>query len=71
MGFVDVNTGTGYAATGDGERVGVCEVHRLVDQDERPRRVHYCPVCDAWMCDECSRNWGRRARAMFLQRMGR
>jgi hypothetical protein len=69
MAYVDVNTEGGQAAAD--KVMGVCDVHALLDNDRRERPVMFCPMCQAWICDECRGNWGRRARAALLKRMGR
>jgi len=46
---------------------GVCDVHDLVDDDQAPRKIAYCPKCDAWMCDECGPKLGKRAKAWFIR----
>jgi hypothetical protein len=40
-----------------------CTVCFYVDRDMRPKMCFYCAVCDAWMCEHCQYNWGRRALA--------
>jgi hypothetical protein len=42
----------------------VCE---LVDGDARPKDVRYCSWCDAYLCDRCRPNFGRRTLAVFLE----
>ena len=44
-------------------RLGVCDVHLLVDGDSKERYVRFCAFCDAWMCDACSDNLPKRALA--------
>jgi hypothetical protein len=69
MAYVDVNTAAGQAEATPIS--GVCEVHDLLDGDRRPRLVLFCSMCQAWICDECRGNWGRRARAALMKRIGR
>jgi len=46
----------------------VCDVCRLVPPiDNRVKLCTYCPVCDAWICEECQNDWGRRARASAMR----
>lgn len=52
----------------DKSKIGVCDVHRLVDKDTRRRRVSYCSVCEAWICKECWPNLAKRARAMLIKK---
>ena len=40
-----------------------CTVCFYNDGDGRPKMCFYCPVCDAWICEHCQPNWGRRALA--------
>jgi hypothetical protein len=40
-----------------------CTVCWYNDGDARPKMCFYCPVCDAWICENCQWNWGRRALA--------
>ncbi len=47
--------------------VGVCDVHRLVDNDFRLRYTKYCNLCNAWMCKECYGNLPKRAYAMAIK----
>lgn len=50
-----------------GRKQGVCDVCRLVDRDETPKDVGYCPLCGAWMCESCRVSPARRARAAGLR----
>lgn len=47
---------------------GVCDVHRLVNKDTRPRNVYYCNICQAWICLECDNDIPKRAYAMMLKK---
>jgi hypothetical protein len=49
------------------ETVGVCDVHRLVDGDARPRPVNWCGICHAWLCAACSHDLAKRAKAMMIR----
>ena len=42
----------------------ICTVCFYVDGDARQKMCAYCSVCDAWMCENCVPNWGRRGLAM-------
>jgi len=46
---------------------GVCDVHRLVNKDYDTREVHYCGLCNAWICDECWDNYPKRALAASIK----
>lgn len=45
---------------------GVCEVHRLVNNDNQIRKVAFCKMCDSWICRECWTNYPKRALAAAL-----
>ena len=48
----------------DGDKkVGVCDVHSLVNGDKINREVKYCSTCDAWMCERCEGDYPKRALA--------
>lgn len=52
----------------DGEKkVGVCDVHRLVNKDFANREVYYCSTCDAWICRKCEPDYPKRALAVTIQ----
>lgn len=53
----------------NGLKMGVCDVHRLVDKDENPREVYYCGMCDAWICLKCDPNLPKRAYALLLRKL--
>lgn len=48
----------------------VCDVCRLLDQDNRQKLSMYCKFCDSWMCQADFGNWGRRAAAALKKKMG-
>lgn len=52
------------------KKVGVCDVHRLVNGDYANREVYYCSDCDAWMCKRCEGDIPKRALAMAYQKGG-
>ena len=52
------------------KKVGVCDVHRLVNSDTANREVYYCSDCDAWMCKRCEGDIPKRALAMAYQKGG-
>lgn len=49
---------------------GICDVHRLVDGDAGIRKVLWCKVCQAWICDECRPDLVKRAKAMAIRLAG-
>lgn len=44
----------------------ICDVCRLLDRDLRVKLCFYCPVCDAWICEDDLDKWQRRGRASAL-----
>jgi hypothetical protein len=48
-------------------RIGVCEVHKYALQDESLRKVFYCKLCDANICDACNDNLPLRFIAMTVR----
>lgn len=44
-------------------KYGVCDVHRLVNKDNKIRQVQFCKMCDSWICEECWYNLPKRALA--------
>lgn len=47
-------------------RMAICEVHRRLEKDDStPRLSRFCRFCDAWICQGCWNDLGRRARAML------
>lgn len=48
---------------------GVCEACLRIDRDNRIKNVTFCPLCNAWLCDSCKRNWPRRAKAAALRQI--
>lgn len=46
------------------KKMGVCDVHALVNNDRANREVHYCSTCSAWICDKCEGDYPKRALAM-------
>lgn len=49
------------------KKVGVCDVHRLVNSDTANREVTYCSTCDAWICNKCYPDLPKRALAWAKQ----
>jgi hypothetical protein len=41
----------------------ICDVCRLLDGNHRQKMCFYCPVCDAWICEDDQHNWSRRGAA--------
>ena len=48
-------------------KLGVCDVHSLVDGDDKKRIVSFCAFCDAWMCDVCSDDIAKRSAAWAIR----
>ena len=46
------------------KKMGVCDVHSLVNNDNAMREVAYCSKCNAWMCKRCEGDIPKRALAM-------
>ena len=46
------------------KKMGICDVHSLVNNDNAMREVYYCEDCDAWMCKRCEGDIPKRALAM-------
>ena len=44
----------------------VCDVCRLLDGDLQMKFCFYCGACDAWICEDCQHDWGRRGRASAI-----
>lgn len=47
----------------------ICDVHRLLDYDTANRLCIYCNLCDAWICEECKSQWGRRLKAAIKRKL--
>lgn len=50
-----------------GRKRGTCDVCALVDHDASEKDVGYCPMCKAWMCEQCRVSPARRARAAGMR----
>ncbi len=46
------------------KKMGICDVHSIVNKDNSMREVYYCSTCDAWMCKKCEVDIPKRALAM-------
>lgn len=46
-------------------KTDTCDCHKYALNDSTFRVVHWCKLCKAWICDECTDNYWRRARAWF------
>jgi hypothetical protein len=47
-----------------------CDVCILALQDASPKAdVHYCPPCEAWICESCRRRYDLRAIAALKRRV--
>lgn len=42
---------------------GVCKVCELVYKDETEKEVFWCPVCKAYICEQCNGDVWARAEA--------
>ena len=51
-----------------GTQIGVCEVCMLLDGNDSAKAVTFCGFCQAWICEWCSRNPARRARAAMTKK---
>lgn len=61
------NANLGKGGNGEAEtKQGICDVHRLVDEDIGIRKVIYCGVCNAWLCDECVPKLYKRGYAALI-----
>lgn len=49
------------------KKMGVCDVHSLVNNDNAMREVYYCGACKAWMCKGCEVDYPKRALAFAKQ----
>lgn len=51
----------------EGSKIAPCDVHVLVDGDSADRSVVYCAICDAWICEICSDDLVKRAKAWGIR----
>lgn len=42
-----------------------CDVCVLVKGEHTPKRVSFCGLCGAWLCEECQKRYDLRAIAMI------
>jgi hypothetical protein len=47
------------------ERIGHCDCCWLVDGDERMKPTSLCWFCNAWLCEACKGDWGKRGEAFY------
>lgn len=47
----------------------ICDVCKLVDNDNRIKICSYCSLCDAWICQPDIPRLDRRAQAMILKQL--
>lgn len=47
-----------------------CDVCKLVFDDDSPKDVRWCPICQAYLCEECRTNWLARAQAALVRGLG-
>ena len=50
-------------------QIGVCDVCLLVDGDDSAKTVSFCSFCQSWICQRCSQNPIKRARAAGLRKL--
>lgn len=46
---------------------GICDVHRILENDIKTRKVKYCKTCNAYICGYCQDNYMRRIKAYLSQ----
>jgi hypothetical protein len=49
--------------------VRMCDVCRLLDFDTTSKQCSYCGLCDAWICQSCNPQWGRRLKAAVKRKL--
>lgn len=47
-----------------------CAVCQLVFDDDSEKDVRWCPLCQAYLCDDCRANWPARAQAALVRGLG-
>ena len=52
----------------NGLKMGVCDVHRLVNKDTTEREVYYCGLCKSWICLKCDPDLPKRDYAMLIKK---
>lgn len=48
----------------------ICDVCKLLDNDNQPKACTYCKACDAWLCDRDKGDWMRRTAAAAKRVLG-
>lgn len=46
--------------------IETCKVCELLDKDKTKKRVAYCDICHAYICEKCTFDLKRRAEAMAM-----
>jgi hypothetical protein len=49
-------------------RLGICRVCYLVENDAGLKSVEFCKTCNAWICKPCEPNLYRRGLAATVER---
>jgi hypothetical protein len=47
----------------------ICDICRLLDYSTEQKLCGYCPMCDAFICEQCSTNWPRRIKAAIKRKL--
>jgi hypothetical protein len=47
--------------------IGVCDVCEIIDRDRSMKEVVECKVCNALLCDPCSKSPKRRIKAASIR----
>ena len=42
---------------------GVCRAHELVYKDTSEKEVFWCPICKAYICEDCNGDFWARGKA--------
>ena len=50
-------------------QIHICDVCRLLDFDVSKKLCSYCGLCDAFICEKDSSNWGRRLLAAAKRKL--
>ena len=51
------------------QHLNVCDVCRLIDNDETPKACAYCSLCDSYICQRDQSDWWRRGKAFLKRRL--
>ena len=50
--------------------MGICEVHKLVNNDYKSRLVKFCSFCNVNICAECEKRYDKRFLAALKKNFG-